>query len=792
MGKGDDIENVRKDRDKYRKRVRELEKKLAGLEEGSALPSNPDAEKAVLACALMRPSEIVARLRTRWSRDGAMGETFFYVPANKLIWRAMIALWTKVGTFDLVTLNAELLRTGDMDKVGGHAKIADLIDDVPTTDLLDSYVDLVEADWHRRNLFSVSLYLRDESLDGDVGRGIVRASNQIEQIRDAMTGSEQKVEVLEAIELFNSQADFSPVFCCDKAETRNALRDELKLASLDIFDVEVTPELKRSANNKWIIVVIEGGNSGKATAWLRQIMDHCYRVAVINLDDLYAEIDLWQYSAKEYIKSMMDAGSTRDWIISDLLRRARTSSVPQEVVYDSLHTYGAHGGVTILQARVAARLVRYHDLHYSGNFWQWDTRGFWALVKEEETVAAWVKRALSNSFETLPSISSNLVDSVAGLMRSESHCHPDELNRTKGDFLINARNGMLHVLTGELKPHDRKYLSTTQVSVEWDPEAECPNWLAWLREMKPEEDQQEQIQEMFGYCLVPAINYHVFFFLYGQGGTGKSTCADVLQMLVGEENTLALQLEELGNPFTRSQLVGKQVYLCGELTRQSFKHIGLIKQISAGEPIYVDVKHRPGFSFRPMGRFVMTSNVVAHTPDTSTGFERRFLQITWKKQIPRERQDFNLKEKFEKELPGILRWAVEGFVRLYERGHFAHTVENQEAIKDLMRHRDQIKSFRNDSQGVWVDWDSQPTEQLPNGCWCENPQLFEQWVEWCQYWGVKPFTDDQRVFFRELFKADPTLKERAHRSIPPGQSGGDKTRWMSGIEILEGPSEEAI
>ena len=185
------------------------------------------------------------------------------------------------------------------------------------------------------------------------------------------------------------------------------------------------------------------------------------------------------------------------------------------------------------------------------------------------------------------------------------------------------------------------------------------------------------IQEMFGYVLATDINFHVFFFLFGDGGTGKSTCVSVLEELVGEANRVSIQLEELDNAFMRSQLAGKSLYLCKELTTKSFNHIGLIKAIVSGDPIPVDVKYSQPYDFRPFGKMVMESNVIASTPDSSGGFTRRFVQIDWDRPIARDKMDFNLLDKFKDEMPGILAWAMEGLIRLRKRGHFALTKKSE-------------------------------------------------------------------------------------------------------------------
>ncbi len=44
-----------------------------------------------------------------------------------------------------------------------------------------------------------------------------------------------------------------------------------------------------------------------------------------------------------------------------------------------------------------------------------------------------------------------------------------------GTSLVNVANGMLDPLTGELVPHDPKYLSVVQLPVAWDPDSDLPH-----------------------------------------------------------------------------------------------------------------------------------------------------------------------------------------------------------------------------------------------------------------------------------------------------------------------------
>ncbi len=49
-----------------------------------------------------------------------------------------------------------------------------------------------------------------------------------------------------------------------------------------------------------------------------------------------------------------------------------------------------------------------------------------------------------------------------------------------GSMLLNCANGTLDLHTGRLRAHDRNDKLTKLVNVEYDPAAECPQWLEFL------------------------------------------------------------------------------------------------------------------------------------------------------------------------------------------------------------------------------------------------------------------------------------------------------------------------
>ena len=57
------------------------------------------------------------------------------------------------------------------------------------------------------------------------------------------------------------------------------------------------------------------------------------------------------------------------------------------------------------------------------------------------------------------------------------------LNELNATDLLNLKNGMLDTNTFELKPHSPDYLSTIQLPVNYNPDAQCPLWIKTLDEI---------------------------------------------------------------------------------------------------------------------------------------------------------------------------------------------------------------------------------------------------------------------------------------------------------------------
>jgi replicative DNA helicase len=109
------------------------------------MPSSVDNERTILGCIILDNSLM--------EQAALLSEDEFYTPSHKIIFAAMKRIW-KTG-IDPLTLQEELRRTLDLERIGGAAYIASLFDGVPRFSRIEAYVKIVRQKAQLRKLISI-------------------------------------------------------------------------------------------------------------------------------------------------------------------------------------------------------------------------------------------------------------------------------------------------------------------------------------------------------------------------------------------------------------------------------------------------------------------------------------------------------------------------------------------------------------------------------------------------------------------------------------------------------------
>ncbi|MBO0863086.1 MAG: replicative DNA helicase, partial [Chloracidobacterium sp.] len=112
-----------------------------------ALPSSVEAERLILGVALLDNTAINQAAENLKPDD-------FFLGSNRRIYEKMLALYERGQAIDPLTLQEELRRAGELEKVGGPAYIAALFDGVPRFSNIENYVELVKGKSMLRRLIT--------------------------------------------------------------------------------------------------------------------------------------------------------------------------------------------------------------------------------------------------------------------------------------------------------------------------------------------------------------------------------------------------------------------------------------------------------------------------------------------------------------------------------------------------------------------------------------------------------------------------------------------------------------
>ena len=109
---------------------------------------------------------------------------------------------------------------------------------------------------------------------------------------------------------------------------------------------------------------------------------------------------------------------------------------------------------------------------------------------------------------------------------------PDDLDADP--YLVNCRNGVLDLRTGNLAPHEPGLLLTRMTGAAFDPGAPTPEFTKFLERVQPDEAMQRYLARLLGHSLEGRVVTHVLPIFHGAGANGKSTLTSAVLAALGD------------------------------------------------------------------------------------------------------------------------------------------------------------------------------------------------------------------------------------------------------------------
>ena len=242
------------------------------------------------------------------------------------------------------------------------------------------------------------------------------------------------------------------------------------------------------------------------------------------------------------------------------------------------------------------------------------------------------------------------------------------------------------------------------------------------------------IFQYMGICLTNTILYQVFLLLLGEGANGKSIMIDILNAVIGEQNTSNLSMDKLAERFFSSQLLFKLCNTCADISKISIDDDAELKKIIGGDIIQAEFKGKDSFSFRPYAKMLFSANRFPYVDDRSEGFKRRLRVIEMNKKP--QHKDVHLKQKIMAELDFWVFTAVQGLREVLNNHDIFESDNSKKMREDIYKNGDSVYSFIKD---CLVERE---------GGSIRRAEMFQEYEKYCNYY--ERIRVKKRTFFEEM------------------------------------------
>jgi putative DNA primase/helicase len=297
-------------------------------------------------------------------------------------------------------------------------------------------------------------------------------------------------------------------------------------------------------------------------------------------------------------------------------------------------------------------------------------------------------------------------------------------------YVVGFEDRIVHARDGHEAKRDANWFDLLTVPVDYDESAECPLWERCLMEWGDDDPKWSRLlQQWFGYCLTGYREYAKWLLMYGKSRAGKGTIVRVLEHLMPRQ-VGGISFSDWGGSWGLSAALGKKVISIAEASSIEVERAGTaaanLKMVLGQDPVDVNEKYgKPVRGTVLHAAPILQCNMIPQMPNEAEGLSLKMLALPFNVSFA-GRENPDLYEELEKELPGIAAWAMRGAFDLFGCREWSVPAEAEAVRTTYIKANNPLQTFL----------ESRFT-QNPNG-FCSFKMLRRQYLEWCEGMELKP------------------------------------------------------
>ena len=208
------------------------------------------------------------------------------------------------------------------------------------------------------------------------------------------------------------------------------------------------------------------------------------------------------------------------------------------------------------------------------------------------------------------------------------------------------------------------------------------------------------LEEVIGYAFFRRNELRKAFILIGDKANGKSTYLDMIKTLLGDENTSALDLGELGDRFKTAELFGKLANIGDDIGDEFIPNPAIFKKLTSGDRLNAERKGQDPFDFNSYAKLLFSANNIPRIKDKSGAVIDRLIIIPFNATFSPHDADYDpyIKYKLRSDecMMYLINIGLKGLKRVIENRKFTTCEKVQQQIEEYEEHNNPIILFFKD------------------------------------------------------------------------------------------------
>lgn len=276
-----------------------------------------------------------------------------------------------------------------------------------------------------------------------------------------------------------------------------------------------------------------------------------------------------------------------------------------------------------------------------------------------------------------------------------------EVRGSAGANYIAFNNGIYNLATEQLEPFSPDIVVTNKIPHNYNYEAYSDVMDSVLDKISCRDDAvRDLLEEIAGYIFYRRNELRKAFIFIGDRANGKSTYLDCLSYMVGEDNTTALDLKELGDRFRTAELFGKLICAGDDIGDEFIANPAVFKKVVSGDPIVVERKGQDPFTLYNYAKPIFSANNIPRIKDKTGAVLDRLVIVPFNATFSKNDADYDPYIKYKlrshEAMEYLIQMALDGLKRVLANNGFTVSEKVQEELNAYNEQNNPVIGFFKD------------------------------------------------------------------------------------------------